>query len=197
MKYRWIISSILLLLIGCVPQPIYHTIRKEGDISKQAGTADTSTMAQKGTADSSNGSKAAMGLPLAVGVSKDQQNAMMQEIKSWMGTPYRFGKVEKGKGTDCSGFVGAVFKKVLNLDLPRESAAMYASGETVTQQDLRFGDLVFFQNTYKGSQGASHVGIYVGDNKLAHASTTVGVTVSDLSESYYEKHFLGYRRVVK
>ncbi|MBL7959084.1 C40 family peptidase, partial [bacterium] len=101
---------------------------------------------------------------------------MMSEIKSWIGTPYRFGMVEKGKGTDCSGFVGSVFKKVLNVDLPRQSAEMYSAGESIGQEELKFGDLVFFQNTYKGAKGASHVGIWVGDGKFAHASTTVGVT---------------------
>jgi cell wall-associated NlpC family hydrolase len=195
-KYGWM-AVFMAVMSGCVPQPIYHAIKKDTESSRPINATDTSAMAQKAFVDSSRGSRGGVGLPLAVGVSKEQQDAMMQEIKSWMGTPYRFGKVEKGKGTDCSGFVGAVFKKVLNLDLPRESGAMYAAGEPVAEKDLKFGDLVFFQNTYKGAQGASHVGIYVGDKKMAHASTTVGVTLSDLSESYYTKHFLGCRRVVK
>jgi cell wall-associated NlpC family hydrolase len=122
---------------------------------------------------------------------------MMKEIKSWIGTPYRFGKVEKGKGTDCSGFVGAVFQKTFNMNLPRQSSDMYGSGESISKNELKFGDLVFFQNTYKGSKGASHVGIYIGKDKFAHASTTVGVTISELSEDYYAKHYLGCRRVIK
>lgn len=64
----------------------------------------------------------AAAVPLSAGaLTKDKQDAMMAEIRSWIGTPYKFGMVEKSKGTDCSGFVGSVFKK----------SAEYGSAETV------------------------------------------------------------------
>jgi cell wall-associated NlpC family hydrolase len=190
MRYAGIIFA-LLYLSGCIPAPVYHAVKKENEKSNRfPGKRDTTALST--TLVDSNKAVAA-----SWAISKDQQEAMMQEIRSWMGTPYRFGMVEKGKGTDCSGFVGYVFKKVLNLELPRIASDIYARGEILEQKDLQFGDLVFFENTYKGAKGASHVSIYVGQNRIAHASTTVGVTISELSENYYAKHYLGCRRVVK
>ncbi len=175
----------IVMISGCIPQPIYHSVKNENEKSNQKFFSfKTDTASRKTDYDGS-------------GISKEGRDAMMSEIRSWMGTPYRLGMVEKGKGTDCSGFVGYVFRKTVNVDLPRETKAMFAAGESVAEKNLKFGDLVYFQSTYKGSQGPSHVGIYVGEKKMAHASTTVGVTISDLSETYYMKHFLGYRRIMK
>ncbi len=189
----------VLVISGCVPQPIYQSVKT--DRASSVHTSIQSATTGIDSMSSSNSAKAAAGgmaAPAATGLwSKEKQEAMMKEIRSWIGTPYKFGLVEKGKGTDCSGFVGAVFQKVLNVSLPRQSADMYGSGETVLKNELKFGDLVFFQNTYKGAKGASHVGIYVGDDRIAHASTTVGVTISELSEDYYAKHYLGCRRMIK
>lgn len=199
-----VITVAAFLHFNCTPQPVYRSIKRAGDgatsgLSKPGWfRADSSDIGTKNTGQQAavTGSAAAM-IYTGGALTKDKQDAMMAEIKSWIGTPYRFGMVEKGKGTDCSGFVGSVFKKVLNVDLPRQSAEMYSAGEPITQKDLKFGDLVFFQNTYKGSKGASHVGIWVGDGKFAHASTTVGVTISELSEDYYTKHYLGCRKIIK
>lgn len=166
--------------VGCTPAPIYTSVRRTESSKQKKKTEKGLTITTK---------------PVAGSVSKIDPDAMMGEIESWTGTPYAFGMVEKGKGTDCSGFVGSVFRKVLSLDLPRQSADMYAVGSSVNLEDLQFGDLIFFQNTYKGASGASHVGIFVGDGRFAHASTTVGVTISRLNDSYYQQHFLGCRRV--
>lgn len=176
----------MILLMGCTPQPIYRAVKPDGQtpVVKPSET-------NKPVTQSNDTSKAS--------VKKEPANfedAMMTEIKTWIGTPYRFGMEKKTEGTDCSGFVGAVFRKVRQIELPRQAADMYAKGTPITRSELRFGDLVFFQNTYKGAIGASHVGIYVGNNQVAHASTTVGVTISSLDESYYEKHYLGCRRVI-
>ncbi|MBX7151466.1 C40 family peptidase [bacterium] len=189
---RLIIVSLIATLAfgGCIPNPIYTSKKDRIKKKKEVLTDNTSTLPNGGL----NGGVA---VSIAAGsISKDQQEAMIREIDSWLGTPYKFGVVEKNKGADCSGFVGSVFKKVLNVDLPRQSADMYALGKPVEESDLVFGDLVFFQNTYKGAQGASHVGIYVGNDRFAHASTTVGVTYSNLTEPYYSQHFLGYKRVI-
>lgn len=169
-------------LAACTPMPIYMSTNRSGTTKTGEGHTGAATGASTGVYRS--------------GIPEKQRNAVMTEIREWMGTPYRFGVVEKGKGTDCSGFVGFVFRKVLEVELPREAADMYERGEHVTEAELRFGDLVFFQNTYKGAHGASHVGIYVGDGQFAHASTTVGVTLSRLSEEYYRSHFLGCKRVL-
>ncbi len=202
------IKSIHYLIIwfffiwSCTPQPIYQSIKKPDasiqNVSKNTGWFGPDSSNTSSGTNAQQAVTTAAAVPLSVGaLTKDKQDAMMAEIRSWIGTPYKFGMVEKGKGTDCSGFVGSVFKKVLNMDLPRQSADMYGIGESVAQKNLKFGDLVFFQNTYKGAKGASHVGIYVGEDRVAHASTTVGVTISDLAEDYYKKHYLGCRRILK
>lgn len=186
---RHLVSGSILLLwlvlpmveTGCTPAPIYTSMRNATSKSK-AGSKATAAFRDTGMAGQ-------------IAVSGDLQNALRREIDTWMGTPYAFGVVEKGKGTDCSGFVGAVFRQVLGKDLPRQASDMYSLGEPVEVDELRFGDLVFFQNTYKGARGASHVGIYLGEGSFAHASTTVGVTLSLLKEAYYQKHFLGCRRM--
>jgi cell wall-associated NlpC family hydrolase len=130
-------------------------------------------------------------------LTQDQKDALLKEIELWKGTPYRFGMVDRGKGTDCSGFVGYVYKKIFHVDLPRQAADMALKGTRVSKNDLRFGDLVFLKNTYKGAKGASHVGIFIGNNKMAHASTTEGVTISDLTEKYYVNHYDESRRVIR
>ncbi len=160
----------LLLVAGCVPSPRYVT-----------RTGDTKSNVHR---SSSN-------------LRKEASNSLEDAIRPWLGTPYRLGMAEVGKGTDCSGFVGQICRTVYGMELPREAHDMYKLGISVDAESAQEGDLVFFERTYKGSVGASHVGIFIRENEFAHASTTVGVTYSKLSEPYYSKHFLGIRRLRK
>ncbi|AJS60780.1 C40 family peptidase [Paenibacillus sp. IHBB 10380] len=95
-------------------------------------------------------------------------------------------------GFDCSGFTKYVFQK-LGVTLPRQSSSQYQIGDSVSRNAMRPGDLVFF-NTF--GNGVSHVGIFVGNGKFAHASTSRGVIVSSLNESYYSKRYVGAKRVM-
>jgi cell wall-associated NlpC family hydrolase len=110
----------------------------------------------------------------------------------YLGVPYVWGGTSFG-GVDCSGFVWAVFAKN-GIYLPRTADAQYESGRHVSTRDLRAGDLVFFQ-TY--ALGASHVGIYLGNGKFVHASSSNGVRVDQLAEDYYSARYLGARRLAK
>ncbi|SYX87119.1 C40 family peptidase [Paenibacillus alvei] len=117
---------------------------------------------------------------------------MDNTIDGLLGISYKYGGTTT-KGFDCSGFTKYVFDK-FEIDLPRTSSSQFDSGEKVSKDELRPGDLVFFDTS--GGNGVSHVGIYVGDNKFAHASTSKGTRIDSLSMDYYEKRYVGARRVM-
>lgn len=110
-----------------------------------------------------------------------------------LGIRYRRGGNSPEAGFDCSGFVGHVFREGLGLVLPRSSKEMSKAGDPINRDELRPGDLVFF-NTMR--RAFSHVGIYLGDNQFVHAPRSGGqVRIEDLSEGYWKKRFNGARRV--
>lgn len=110
----------------------------------------------------------------------------------YLGTPYRFGG-ESASGIDCSSFVQQVFREH-QIELPRTAREQIKMGTEVAPGQLQKGDLVFF-HTY--ASYPSHVGIYLGDGKMIHASSGRGeVTVSSLDSDYYRSRFIGAKRVV-
>jgi cell wall-associated NlpC family hydrolase len=124
------------------------------------------------------------------GINRD---ALLIEVVSMLGVPYRYGGADS-HGIDCSGFTQRVYQKSLNMSLPRRARDQYASGNVIPDQEIQFGDLIFFNTT---GSGPSHVGIYLEDDLFAHASVTYGVTISSLESSYYKNRYLGIRRVVR
>lgn len=117
---------------------------------------------------------------------------IIDNAKKLLGTPYVWGGTTP-KGFDCSGFVQYVFNQS-GINLPRTTTEQYKVGTYVAKSNLQPGDLVFLQNTYR--EGISHVGIYIGDGKMIHASSSKGVVTSSLSTSYYTQHYYGARRVL-
>lgn len=110
-----------------------------------------------------------------------------------LGIRYRRGGSSPESGFDCSGFVSHVFREGLGLMLPRSSKEMSRSGQEVDRDELRPGDLVFF-NTMR--HAFSHVGIYLGDNQFVHAPRSGGrVRIEDLRQGYWMKRFNGARRI--
>lgn len=120
------------------------------------------------------------------------QSKMMRSISRYMGTPYVYGGSSK-EGLDCSAYTVLVYKESIGKDLPRSANEQSKIGSSIRFQDLKFGDLIFFNTT--GNPG-SHVGIYLGDDLFAHASVTLGVTISSLESSYYKNRYEGARRIV-
>lgn len=110
-------------------------------------------------------------------------------IDSWWGTPYRYGG-DSRNGIDCSAFVQLLYATVFGVaSLPRTAEKQYQDSKKVKQVDnLREGDLVFFRIR---SRRISHVGIYLKNNKFVHASFSSGVMISDLSDSYWQRYYVG------
>lgn len=115
---------------------------------------------------------------------------LLEHVDEWYGTRYRMGGNNKS-GIDCSAFTKAVYLSAFGVTLPRTAREQYRASRIISSTELKEGDLVFF-NT-RG--GVSHVGIYLGNNKFIHASTSQGVTVSDMFDPYYLKRFLGSGRI--
>jgi cell wall-associated NlpC family hydrolase len=108
----------------------------------------------------------------------------------FLGVPYVFGGTST-TGFDCSGYVQHVFA-MMGITLPRTADAQYDMGHRVIG-GMRPGDLVFFQ-TY--AYGASHVGIYLGHDEFVHASSSHGVMVSSLHDSYWAARYIGAKRIL-
>ena len=128
----------------------------------------------------------------ALSGSSNLASRIVSTAKQYIGVPYVWGG-STPNGFDCSGFVQYVFRQH-GISLPRTTTEQYQIGTYVTKSKLQVGDLVFLQNTYR--EGISHVGIYVGDGKMIHASSSKGVVISDLSTSYYVNHYYGARRIL-
>lgn len=117
---------------------------------------------------------------------------IMNEIMEWLGTPYYFGGSSR-TSIDCSAFTRAIFLNSASIRLPRVARDQIFVGRNIGRDELEFGDLIFF-HTYS-NKFASHVGIFLGDELFAHASSRYGVTVSSLSSAYYNSHYIGARRL--
>lgn len=126
-------------------------------------------------------------------IGRKDNKELYKEVRSWLGTPYRYGGESK-KGTDCSGMVMQIYLKVYDIKLQRNSARIfYDNCKRIKKHQLREGDLVFFATGKKDK--INHVGIYLKNDKFVHASTKKGVIISDLNESYYIRRFKGAGRV--
>lgn len=130
---------------------------------------------------------------LGVDIAMDDNHRLYTECASWIGVPYRSGGSSR-RGTDCSGLVHEVFRKVYRADTPRSTADLRKAAVKVSKSGLREGDLVFFSSERSRKQVA-HVGIYLKEGRFVHASTGKGVTVSRLDEAYYQRHWLGGGRL--
>jgi len=113
----------------------------------------------------------------------------------WYGAPYRYGGTSRD-GIDCSAFAFLLLSSVYGVSsLPRTSKEQYEATRHISRNELREGDLVFFHTlSGKKHRGVTHVGVYLRNNKFVHASLS-GVMISDLSEGYYDRHYVGGGRV--
>ena len=84
-----------------------------------------------------------------------------------------------------------IYKEETGISLPHSSTQMFQMGKKIEKGDLKTGDLVFFG----GGSGVDHVGVYLGDGNFTHASTSRGVMISPLTDSYWQPRYKGARRI--
>lgn len=118
--------------------------------------------------------------------------ALLKKIDEWIGTPYVYGGSSKN-GVDCSYFALDVMNGIFNKKLNRTAAEQYLQSKRISWDELKEGDLIFFKT--EGPNKVSHVGIYLTNNKFVHASSKKGVTISDLSEPFYQRTLFSMGRI--
>jgi cell wall-associated NlpC family hydrolase len=125
----------------------------------------------------------------------DRTETVGEYALGMLGIQYKFGGNSPDSGFDCSGLVRYVFAQVTGLSLPHNAAEQSKVGREISMEELRPGDLVFF-NTRKFS--FSHVGIYLGDNKFVHAPRKgKAVEVVEMGNPYWAKAYNGARRLLE
>ncbi|MCC5810155.1 MAG: C40 family peptidase [Ectothiorhodospiraceae bacterium] len=125
--------------------------------------------------------------------SEPQRDGVIQALYTqhadWRGTPYRIGGTGR-TGIDCSAFVMTTFRSQFGVDLPRTTEQQARFGDPIPREQMAAGDLVFFRTGAK----KRHVGIYVENGRFLHASTSAGVTLSELDNPYWADSYWMTRR---
>ncbi|WP_424417674.1 NlpC/P60 family protein [Oceanisphaera sp.] len=168
-----ILLSSLLVLAGCS-----STTQESG--KKKAGKQPVSSL----TYSVSKGSIK----------SKSRLNSvhsLQQAYQRWRGVPYRFGGTD-GDGMDCSAFTQTMYQEVYDVSLPRSTYEQVEVGRPIAKDELQPGDIVFFRT----GRSSRHNGVYVGGGKFAHASSSVGVTISRLDNVYWRSRYWQARRMI-
>lgn len=115
---------------------------------------------------------------------------LLQQYADWKGTRYHMGG-SSHRGVDCSALMQHLFAESMALSLPRTTSEQMRRGKAVSREELKPGDLVFFQT----GRRQRHVGVFIGGDEFIHASTSEGVTISSLNNEYWRTHYQAARRV--
>lgn len=181
-KYKYIVVRILIL---AVMSPMMCTLpschSSKGSTAQEVNTRPASKPEGKRHKPDTPAATSKMG------------RALVSEARKWLGTPYVYGGHSR-KGTDCSGFLMEIFRECAGIDLPRSSRDQQTYCHPIDREYLAVGDLVFFSSKRSGGR-VSHVGMYIGDGRMIHASSSRGVVEDDLSLQYYITHYQGAGRV--
>ena len=177
MKKSLLLLTFILLFSGCSRQILYPNY--------------PSTQDQNITSQESVTQPAEQTVQINENQEKSNLDKLLAEYKQWKNTPYRYGSTGQA-GTDCSGFVQAIYKETFHIDLPRDSSSQVLRGNSIETSSLKPGDLVF----YRINSHLKHVGIYIGNHKFMHSSTTLGVMISNMDLPYWQKRYWTSRRVL-
>ena len=129
--------------------------------------------------------------PSLVPGSTSTEAQLRSEVQRWHGTPHRWGGTSRS-GVDCSGFVMRLFDELYGVRLPRTTEQQSSAGRPVSKNTLEPGDLVFFRISAK----ERHVGVYLDEGEFAHASSSQGVRISRLDETYWDDRYWLSRRIL-
>ena len=140
-----------------------------------------------------NGTSSAGGIE---SILKDTEySKLMKAATKYEGQPYVFGGDSPSTGFDCSGIVQYAYSQI-GIKLSRTAQNQYDQSTKVSAKEAKAGDLVFFKGTYNCPDYITHVGIFVGNNKM-YQSGSSGIGYADLTKSYYQEHLVGFGRVTK
>lgn len=185
----WLVAA-MLLFSSCLtrrnalPPSTTHGTYKKPDRGRDAGIPTDATTAPRDVAVSRN-LLASYAEVLGVRPNELANPRLYELIDQWMGVPHRSGGTDR-RGMDCSAFVGMVMNDVYGKTLPRTSRDMAQQIKRKYERQLKEGDLVFFSF---GKRNIDHVGIYLNNNKFVHVSTSRGVIISDLRDTWYYRYF--------
>lgn len=172
--------------------PIFFRGGKSTGTPVSAAALNGGSTGSANTGSSNNSSNTSTNTPTVSPSNSPLADQIVKLAEKQLGIPYKWGEESPSKGFDCSGLVYYVLK-TLGVNISRTQATMYKQGTYVPKSELKPGDIVFFQNTYKA--GISHVGIYVGNGKFIHAPQSGQVvSYADLNSNYYTSHYYGARR---
>ena len=172
--------------------PTKKTVATGNPASKESTSGGNSYLNRSSSLEKASNLQLKYAILLNTEVEQLQDNALLEHIDEWYGTRYRYGGTTKS-GIDCSAFVQAIYLSAFAVSLPRTARDQYRNSQIVSATQIKTGDLVFFNTT----GGISHVGIYLQNNKFVHASTSYGVTISDMFDPYYLRRFIGVGRIEK
>lgn len=166
------------------------------DLMDIIGAASASS---SGSSTSSSGSSSSSNKEVTTSSSSSNSSKRDEIVNfalKYEGCRYVYGGESLSEGGfDCSGLVYFVYKTTYGYNMQRRASMQYAyNGKAISRSELQKGDLVFFSSD---GSGVTHVGIYIGNNKFIHAATSsTGVVISDLSNSYYNRTYWGARNVI-
>ncbi|WP_353130505.1 C40 family peptidase [Parapedobacter pyrenivorans] len=185
-----VLSLAMLLLSGCLTRKnALPSDRVVGSKSHRKAAEEPiitdASSAPKGVRKADRGLLAGYAEVLGVRANELDNPTLYAYIDDWMGVPHRSGGTDH-RGLDCSAFVGLVMRDVYGKSVPRVSKEMAEQVKRKYERQLQEGDLVFFSF---GRGSIDHVGIYLHNNKFVHVSTSKGVIISDLHDTWYYRYF--------